>query len=439
MDRIKIVLDESEIPRQWYNVAADLPSPLDPPLGRDNKPIGPADLAPIFPAALIEQEMSTQRWIDIPQPVLEKIALYRPTGLFRAVNLEKLLGTPAKIFYKYEGQSPTGSHKSNTATAQAYYNAQAGMKRLTTETGAGQWGSALSLACHQFGLACTVYMVRCSYDQKPFRKVMMQVWGAECIPSPSNRTAAGRAILKETPDTSGSLGMAISEAVEDAASHADANYALGSVLNHVMLHQTVIGLETKAALKKFGASPDVIIGCAGGGSNFAGIAFPFVPDKLGGQDIRIIAVEPSACPTMTEGLYRYDYGDTAAMTPQLKMYTLGHQWVPPAIHAGGLRYHGMSPLVSKLINLGVIEPVALHQTACFEGALAFAKCEGIIPAPESSHAVQMAIQIAQECKQTGQAKNIVFCLSGHGHFDMTAYQSYLAGNLKDISHAALGL
>ncbi|MFB3892317.1 MAG: TrpB-like pyridoxal phosphate-dependent enzyme [Phycisphaerae bacterium] len=428
---MKIVLDETEIPRQWYNVAADLPTPLDPPIGPDDKPIGPQSLQAIFPDSLIEQEVSTQRWIDIPPEVLEKIALYRPTALFRARNLEKTIGGPAKIFYKYEGWSPTGSHKSNTATAQAYYNAKAGIKRLTTETGAGQWGSALALACSQFGLACTVYMVRCSFEQKPFRKVMMQIWGAECLSSPSERTNAGRKIRAEHPHTSGSLGIAISEAVEDAATHDDANYSLGSVLNHVMLHQTVIGLEVKAALKKIGEKADVLIGCAGGGSNFAGLAFPFVPDKLAGQDIRIIAVEPAACPSMTKGKYEYDYGDVAGMTPRLKMYTLGHAFIPPAIHAGGLRYHGMSPLVSKLVHEKVIEAKALQQNACFEGAVQFAKAEGIIPAPESSHAIRMAINVAKQCKKTGEAKTIVFNLSGHGHFDMSAYQSFLAGHLQD--------
>ena len=431
MERIKVVLDETEVPRQWYNVAADLPSPVDPPLGPDGQPIKAEALAAIFPQALIEQEMSTQRWIDIPQPVLEKISLYRPTALCRARNLEKLLDTPARIFYKYEGYSPTGSHKSNTATAQAYYNARAGVKRLTTETGAGQWGSALSLACHQFGLQCTVYMVRCSYEQKPFRKVMMQMWGAECLASPSERTAAGRKIRADHPNTGGSLGIAISEAVEDAATHDDANYALGSVLNHVMLHQTVIGLEAKAGMKKFGFKPDVLIGCCGGGSNFAGLVFPFIPEKLEGQDIRIIGVEPAACPTMTKGRYEYDFGDVAGMTPQLKMYTLGHDFIPPAIHSGGLRYHGMSPQVSKLVNLGLIEPAALPQTACFEGAVMFAKCEGIIPAPESSHAVRMAIDVARQAKADGRELNILFNMSGHGHFDMSAYQSYLSGHLQD--------
>jgi tryptophan synthase beta chain len=439
MQRIKIVLDENELPRQWYNILADLPEPLDPPLGPDGKPIGPDDLSAIFPDSLIEQEMTDRRWIDIPEPVLEKIALYRPTALFRAVNLERRIGTPAEIYYKYEGWSPTGSHKSNTATAQAYYNAQAGIKRLTTETGAGQWGSALALACHQFGVDCTVYMVKCSYEQKPFRKIMMQIWGAQCVPSPSDKTAAGRAILEKDPDTSGSLGMAISEAVEDAAANSDANYSLGSVLNHVMLHQTVIGQEVKAAFAKLEVEPDVIVGCCGGGSNFAGLAFPYVLDKLKGKDIRIVGSEPNACPTMTRGKYDYDFGDTAGMTPQLKMYTLGHDFVPPAIHAGGLRYHGMAPTVSKLINLGIIEPMALPQTECFEAAVMFAQCEGIIPAPESSHAVRAALKVAEECKESGEKKRIVFNLSGHGHFDMSAYQNYLEGNLKDIDNAVMGL
>lgn len=432
MDSIRFVLDQNDIPRQWYNVAADLPEPVDPPLGPDGKPIGPDALTPIFPMALIEQEMSTQRWIDIPEPVLDKLYLYRPTPLCRARKLEEFLGTPARIFYKYEGISPTGSHKSNTATAQAYYNAQAGLKRLTTETGAGQWGSALALACHQFGLECTVYMVRCSFEQKPFRKVMMQMWNAECISSPSHNTAAGRKILSEHPNTSGSLGIAISEAVEDAASHDDANYSLGSVLNHVMLHQTVIGLECKIAMGKLGVRPDVLIGCAGGGSNFAGLVFPFVPDKLAGQPMRIIAVEPAACPTLTKGRFDYDHGDVAALTPKLKMYTLGHEFIPPAIHAGGLRYHGMSPLVSKLVNLGLIEATALPQTACFEAALQFARTEGVVPAPESSHAVRAAIDVANECKATGEPKTILFNLSGHGHLDMSAYQAYMGGQLTDI-------
>ncbi|MCG3179842.1 MAG: Tryptophan synthase beta chain [Phycisphaerae bacterium] len=439
METTRIFLDQDEIPRRWYNVAADLPEPLDPPLGPDDKPIGPDALAAIFPASLIEQEMSTDRWIDIPEPVLEKMYLWRPSALGRAVHLERALGTPARIYFKYEGVSPTGSHKSNTATAQAYYNAQAGLKRLTTETGAGQWGSALALACHQFGLECTVYMVRCSYQQKPFRKVMMQIWGAECISSPSDRTNSGRKILAEQPDTSGSLGIAISEAVEDAATHDDANYSLGSVLNHVMLHQTVIGLEAKAAFAKIGVQPDVLIGCAGGGSNFAGLVFPFIPDKLAGRDLRIIAVEPWACPSLTQGRYEYDFGDVVGLTPRLKMYTLGHAFIPPAIHAGGLRYHGMAPLVSKLANLGLIEAQAKHQVGCFEAAMQFAKTEGIIAAPESSHAIRAAIDVALECKATGEPKNILFNLSGHGHFDMTAYQAYLAGELKDIENAVIGV
>jgi tryptophan synthase beta chain len=364
---------------------------------------------------------------------MDKYYLYRPTPLCRAVKLEAALGTPARIFYKYEGASPTGSHKSNTATAQAYYNAKAGIKRLCTETGAGQWGSALALACHQFGLRCTVYMVRCSYEQKPFRKVMMHMWGAECLASPSERTESGRKILAEHPYTSGSLGMAISEAVEDAATHDDANYALGSVLNHVMLHQTVIGLEAKAGLKKIGVQPDVLIGCAGGGSNFAGLVFPFVPEKLAGRkDMRIIAVEPAACPSLTRGWYDYDFGDVAGLTPKLKMYTLGHDFIPPAIHAGGLRYHGMSPLVSKLVNLGVIEAVALPQSVCFEAAVLFAQTEGIVAAPESSHAIRAAIDVANECKKTGERKTILFNLSGHGHLDMTAYQAFMSGELEDV-------
>ena len=433
MEPTRVMLDQNEIPRQWYNISADLPEPLDPPIGPDGQPIGPDQLSAIFPMALILQEVSADRWIDIPEPVMEKYYLWRPSGLFRAVQLERDIGTPAKISYKYEGVSPTGSHKSNTATAQAFFNAEAGVKRLTTETGAGQWGSALAFACNQFGLECTVYMVRSSFEQKPFRKVMMETWGSECLSSPSDRTEAGRKIQAEMPDTTGSLGIAISEAVEDAATHDDTNYSLGSVLNHVLLHQTVIGLEAKAAFEKLGEFPDVIIGCAGGGSNFAGLAFPFVPDKLGGKEIRIIAAEPAACPTMTKGSYDYDFGDVAGMTPKLKMYTLGHEFVPPGIHAGGLRYHGMAPQVSKLVNLGIVEPQAFHQTGCFEAALEFARSEGILSAPETSHAVKAALDVARECKESGEAKTILFNLSGHGHFDMTAYQDYLGGEITDIA------
>ncbi|MCY2925067.1 MAG: TrpB-like pyridoxal phosphate-dependent enzyme [Planctomycetota bacterium] len=434
MEQIKIVLDESEIPRQWYNLAADLPSPLQPPLGPDGKPINPEALRPVFPDNLIEQEISTKRWIDIPEEVLQILAMWRPSPLYRAIRLEKALGTPAKIYYKHEGVSPAGSHKPNTAVPQAWYNKQFGIKRLCTETGAGQWGSALAFACSLFGLECKVYMVRISFDQKPFRKIMMATWGAQCVASPSQETKAGRDILAKWPHTPGSLGIAISEAVEAAVSDptGQTRYALGSVLNHVMLHQTIIGLEAKKQLAKVGIKkPDVVIGCAGGGSNFAGLAFPFVSDKIAGQDIDIIPVEPKSCPTMTRAPFAYDHGDTAKMTPLLAMHSLGHDFVPEAIHAGGLRYHGMAPLVSQGIVEGLLTPRAYHQNACFEAGVTWARTEGFIPAPETSHAIAAAIDEAKKAKLEGKEKVILLCWSGHGLMDLSAYDSYFAGKLFD--------
>ncbi len=432
----KILLSEKEMPKQWYNLQADLPSPLSPPLNPGTgQPIGPEALAPIFPMSLIGQEVSLERWIDIPEEILDALSIWRPTPLVRAVDLEKAIGTPAKIYYKNESVSPPGSHKPNTAIAQAYYNKQEGVSRLTTETGAGQWGSALSFACNRFGLKCRVYMVRVSYDQKPYRKSMINTWGAEIFPSPSDQTNTGRKYLKEMPDTPGSLGIAISEAVEDAAIHDDTKYALGSVLNHVLLHQTIIGLETKKQLEKVGDYPDVIIGCAGGGSNFAGFSFPFLADKATGKkNPSVIAVEPTACPTMTRGMYAYDFGDTAQTTPLLKMHTLGHDFIPPGIHAGGLRYHGMAPLVSAGIAQGLIEPRAVQQLACFKAAVQFARTEGIIPAPETSHAILVTINEALKCKESGEKKVIVFNFSGHGHFDMSAYDAYFGGKLRDYEY-----
>lgn len=427
------MLSESEIPRQWYNIQADMPNKLSPPLHpATKKPIGPEDLAPIFPMELIKQEVSQERWIDIPEEVVEKYKIWRPTPLIRAYQLEKALDTPAKIYYKYEGASPAGSHKANTSIPQAYYNKMAGIKRLATETGAGQWGSALSLACSFYGLECTVYMVKISYGQKPYRRSFMQTYGAEVIASPSDRTQAGRNVLAVNPDSLGSLGLAISEAVEDAAGRADTNYALGSVLNHVILHQTVIGLEAKKQLAMAGDYPDVIIGACGGGSNFAGIAFPFLMDRFAGQAVRLLAVEPTACPTLTRGVFAYDYGDLGKLTPIVKMYTLGHNFMPSGIHAGGLRYHGESPLVSQLYHDGFIEAQAYDQREIFEAALTFAKTEGIIPAPESAHAIRGAIVEALKAKEVGKSSTILFSLSGHGHFDMAAYDTYLTGDTKDV-------
>jgi tryptophan synthase beta chain len=435
MSENRILLSERELPKSWYNVLPDLPTPLEPPLNpATGKPAEPSQLAAIFPMALIEQEVSSARSIPIPEPVLDILRLWRPTPLVRAVRLEQALGTPAKIFYKNESVSAAGSHKPNTSVPQAYYNRQAGIKRLATETGAGQWGSALALACNFFGLECMVYMVRVSYEQKPHRRTMMEAWGATCIPSPSERTNAGRKVLEEDPDTPGSLGIAISEAVEDAAGRKDTNYSLGSVLNHVLLHQTVIGQEALEQMKRAGAFPDVVIGCCGGGSNFAGLAFPFVPLKAAGKDIRLIAVEPTACPTMTKGVYAYDFGDKSGMTPLLKMDTLGHDFIPPGIHAGGLRYHGMAPTVSLLHRAGVVEAVSYPQLRCFEAAITFARAEGLIVAPETSHAVACVIDEALRAKEEGKAKTILFNLSGHGHFDMGAYDKYFAGELEDYSY-----
>ncbi|CAL8970256.1 Tryptophan synthase beta chain [Rhodoplanes serenus] len=432
-DTFKFLLPENRIPRAWYNIVADLPAPppavLHPGTG---KPIGPDDLAAIFPMALIAQEVATEREIEIPEPVREIYKLWRPSPLHRAVRLERALDTPARIFYKYEGVSPAGSHKPNTAVPQAFYNREAGIRKLSTETGAGQWGSSLAFAGSLFGLEVKVYMVRVSYQQKPYRRALMETYGASCIASPSTETAAGRAVLEQDPNSPGSLGIAISEAVEVAAHNADTNYALGSVLNHVALHQTVIGLEAIEQMEMAGFWPDVVIGCAGGGSNFAGIAFPFVGKKLReGKDVRVVAVEPAACPTLTRGTYAYDFGDIAHLTPLMKMHTLGSSFVPPGFHAGGLRYHGMAPLVSHAKELGLIEARTVHQNPCFEAGLMFARSEGIVPAPESTHAVRAAIDEALAAKEEGRPRTILFNLSGHGHFDMQAYTDYLSGKLED--------
>lgn len=435
MEQTKIVLSEKEMPQRWYNIQPDLPAPLSPPLNpATGKPLGPEDLAPIFPMGLIKQEVTMEPWIDIPDEILEVYRLWRPSPLFRAHRLEEELGTPARIYYKNESFSPPGSHKPNTAVAQAYYNKQEGVERICTETGAGQWGSALSFGCNLFDLDCTVYMVRISYEQKPYRKILMRSWGAECFSSPTDKTNAGRAILEKEPDTSGSLGIAISEAVEDAAGHDDAKYALGSVLNHVLLHQTIVGLELKKQLELAGEELDTIIGCVGGGSNFAGASFPFVKDKLDGKDIDIIACEPTACPTLTRAPYRYDFGDTAQLTPLLKMYTLGHDFVPPPIHAGGLRYHGNAPLMCLLVNQKVIEARAFHQNEIFEAAITFARTEGSLTAPETAHAIKGAIDEALRCKETGEEKCIVIAYSGHGFFDLSSYEAYLDGKLEDYRY-----
>jgi tryptophan synthase beta chain len=432
MEDHRILLSTRELPQQWYNVAADLPQPIPPHRHpATGQPVTADDMRVIFPMGLIEQEVSTQRWIEIPDPVREKLAMWRPTPLVRAKYLEQELGTPARIYYKNESVSPAGSHKPNTAVAQAYYNKQEGIKRLATETGAGQWGSSLAFACDLFGLECKVYMVKVSYHQKPYRRSLMQLWGAKVVASPSTDTNAGRSILAKDPDCSGSLGIAISEAVEDAATRSDTNYSLGSVLNHVCMHQTVIGLETQKQLKMAGEKPDIIIGCAGGGSNLAGMALPFVPETLKGNGPRLVAVEPTACPSLTRGKYAYDYGDTAGMAPLAKMFTLGHTFVPSGIHAGGLRYHGMAPVISLLHRLGVMDAVAYRQNEAFEAAVLFARAEGICPAPETAHAIKAAIDEALRCKQTGQSKCIVFNFSGHGHFDLSSYDKYLAGELED--------
>jgi len=430
----KIMLSEGDIPRQWYNIQADMPTKPAPPLHPVTKqPLQLEDLTSLFPVELIKQEVSQEQWIDIPEEVVEKYRIWRPTPLIRAFELEKALDTPAKIYYKYEGASPAGSHKANTSIPQAYYNKAAGIRRLATETGAGQWGSALSMACNFYGLDCTVYMVRVSYQQKPYRRSFMHIYGAEVVASPSERTAAGRSILSKNPDSLGSLGLAISEAVEDAAGRTDTNYALGSVLNHVILHQTVIGLEAKKQLEMADDYPDVVLGCCGGGSNFAGIAFPFLKDQLAGTKVRAVAVEPTACPTLTRGTFAYDYGDLGKLTPIMKMYTLGHNFMPSGIHAGGLRYHGESPLVGQLYHDGLIEARAYNQKEIFDAAVLFARTEGIIPAPESAHAVKGAIVEALQAKEAGRAATILFCLSGHGHFDMTAYDSYFSGNMQDVT------
>ncbi|MCC7566497.1 MAG: TrpB-like pyridoxal phosphate-dependent enzyme [Methanomicrobiaceae archaeon] len=437
--QMKILLDEEDMPKRWYNIQADLPSPMDPVLHpATGKPVTPDDLHVLFPMELIRQEVSTERYIDIPDEVRDILALWRPSPLYRAHRLEQALKTPAQIYYKWEGVSPPGSHKPNTAVAQAYYNREEGIERIATETGAGQWGSALAFATGLFDLECTIYMVRGSYDQKPYRKSMMQAYGATCLPSPSNTTQAGRMMLERDPNTSGSLGIAISEAVEDAATHDNTNYSLGSVLNHVCMHQTVIGQEAREQLAMVDAYPDVVIGCVGGGSNFAGISFPFAGDKLTGKhpDIDIIGVEPNACPTLTKGLYAYDFGDVAGLAPILKMYTLGHDFIPPSIHAGGLRYHGMAPLVSRLVRDGVCRAVAYHQNEVFNAALTFAKTEGIIVAPEAAHAVKAVIDTALECRETGEAKTILFNNSGHGNFDLSAYDAYFEGKLVDYEYPA---
>jgi tryptophan synthase beta chain len=432
----KFLLADSQIPSVWVNVLPSLKVPLAPPLNPQTKsPLAPQDLQPIFPMELIEQEFSPKPEIDIPGEVMDIYRLWRATPLYRARRLEKALDTPAHIYYKYEGTSPAGSHKPNTAVAQAYYNKRAGIRRLATETGAGQWGSALSLACQMFGMECTVYMVRISYDQKPYRRMMMHTWGAEVFPSPSDRTNSGRAVLAESPDSPGSLGIAISEAVEDAATHPDTNYSLGSVLNHVMLHQTVIGQEAKLQMELAGEEPEVVIGCFGGGSNFGGLALPYVLDRLAGKGPRILAVEPAACPSLTRGSFAYDFGDTAKLTPLIRMYTLGHDFVPPGIHAGGLRYHGASPLLSHLVHHGQIEAKAYPQVPVFEAAVQFARTEGILPAPESSHAIRAAVDEALQAREEGRSRTILFCLSGHGHFDLAAYETFLSGELQDYLYA----
>ncbi len=436
MDTIKYVLPEDKIPAAWYNIQADLSEPAPPVMHPGTgQPIGPDDLAPLFPMALIMQEVSTEREIEIPGEVVDIYKQWRPSPLFRARRLEKALDTPARIYYKYEGVSPAGSHKPNTAVAQAYYNKEEGVTKLSTETGAGQWGSALSMACAFFGLECKVFMVRVSYNQKPYRRGLMETYGATVIPSPSNETDSGKAILAENPDSRGSLGIAISEAVEVAAKDPDTKYSLGSVLNHVLLHQTVIGLETIEQFKLADDFPDVVIGCAGGGSNFSGLAFPFIGQKLRGEaDMRVVAVEPTACPSLTKGPYAYDFGDTAHLTPLVKMHTLGSTFVPAGIHAGGLRYHGMGPLVSHLLKQELIEAVAINQLETFAVGVQFARAEGILPAPESNHAIACAIQEALRCKEEGVSQSIVFNLSGHGHFDVQAYLDYHAGKLHDYEY-----
>jgi tryptophan synthase beta chain len=436
-DTIKYLLPEEQIPKSWYNLMADLPSPPPPPLHPGTlQPLGPDDLAPLFPMSLIMQEVSAEREIEIPAPVREIYKQWRPSPLFRARRLEKALDTPAKIYYKYEGVSPAGSHKPNTAVAQAFYNHEAGIRKISTETGAGQWGSSLAFAGALFGIEVQVFMVKVSYQQKPYRRALMETYGARCIASPSMETNVGRTILAKSPDSPGSLGIAISEAVEVAAMREDTKYALGSVLNHVLLHQTVVGQEAMKQLEMAGDDPDIIIACTGGGSNFAGIVFPFLGAQLrGGKRRRIIAIEPAACPSLTKGKYAYDFGDTGHLTPLVKMHTLGSAFIPPALHAGGLRYHGMAPLVSHIKDLGLIEARAYKQVEVFEAGVQFARCEGIVPAPEANHAVKGAIDEALKCKQDGKSRTILFNLCGHGHFDMQAYADYFAGKLTDKSYA----
>jgi tryptophan synthase beta chain len=434
---IKTLLSEDKLPTRWYNIAPDMPEgSLQPPLNpATGEPVGPDALAPLFPMSLIMQEVSTERYVDIPEEVREIYKLWRPTPLIRAMRLEKALDTPAKIYFKYEGVSPAGSHKPNTSVPQAFYNREAGIKRIATETGAGQWGSAMALATEMFGMECTVYMVKISYQQKPYRRSMMEVWGAEVLASPTDRTNSGRQVLEDDPESLGSLGIAISEASEDAATHDDCNYSLGSVLNHVLMHQTVVGEECKQQMEMAGAYPDIIIGCIGGGSNYAGLAFPFMKDRLEGKkDVEFLAAEPSSCPTVTKGAFTYDFGDTLCSTPLFMMHTLGHDFIPPGIHAGGLRYHAMAPLISALVDTGHMNAVAYGQTEIFDAGIKFARAEGIIPAPESSHAIKATIDKALEARESGEEKVILFNLSGHGHFDMSAYDQYLSGQLEDYAY-----
>jgi len=433
MQEHKFFLPQKEIPRQWYNIQADMPNPMNPPLNpQTGQPISPDDLAPVFPMNLIEQEMSTKQWIDIPEEVLDKLLLWRPTPLQRAYALEKYLDTPAKIYFKDEGVSPAGSHKPNTAVAQAYYNREYGIKRMTTETGAGQWGSALSLGCSLFGLECKVYMVRVSFEQKPYRRMLMRLWGTECVASPSKETSFGRKVLQDDPECPGSLGMAISEAIEDAVSSENTRYSLGSVLNHVLLHQTIIGLEAEKQLANLGDYPDVVIGCMGGGSNFAGIAFPFIKEKIAGKNVDILAIEPSATPTLSRGPFGYDFGDTACTTPLLPMYTLGHNFMPPPIHAGGLRYHGAAPLVSQLVKDGLIEARNYNQLRTYEAGVTWARIQGSVVAPETTHALAAVFEEARKAREEGKEKTILFNLSGHGLMDITGYEAYLNGELTDV-------
>ena len=437
MERTQFILNERDMPTSWYNILPDLPEPLPPVLhpGTGN-PVTPDDLAPLFPMGLIMQEFSPEHYIEIPEEVQEIYRTWRPTILHRAHRLEKALDTPAKIFYKYEGTSQAGSHKPNTAVAQAYYNKKEGIKRIASETGAGQWGSSLAFGCALFGLELKVYMVKISYNQKPYRRIMMETWGANCVPSPSPDTKAGRDMLAKDPDCPGSLGLAISEAVEDAATREDTHYSLGSVLNHVLLHQTIIGQEAMKQMEMANVYPDIIVGCIGGGSNFAGMFLPFIKDKIEGRkpDLRIINVEPTSCPTLTKGLYAYDFGDVVGMTPLLKMHTLGHEFIPPAVHAGGLRYHGMAPIICHLHKLGLVEARAVPQVATFEAGVTFARTEGIISAPETNHAIRATIDEALKCKESGESKTILLAHSGHGHFDMAAYESYLSGKLTDYEY-----